>query len=272
MITIDGKEVYGIIYKITNTINNKCYIGQTRSKRGFRGRYYHSGEGIVRVYKFHMYQKRVGESYNAHLLRSIEKYGFDAFKVDEVLDTAMNQEELNEKEIHYIEVFNSYNDGFNKTLGGETGCGVAQPKGKDNPTSVAVCQLTLDGKLVKIWDSLADIRRDSEFNVPNIELTCQGVNSHSYGYLWVFKKDYDPNKEYKWKPSKMYRAVVLLDDDNNLIKEFVSVVQASRDMHVDRKTVRDACKRVWEHQKYNFRYKDEYIEEQRLNEETPIAS
>lgn len=70
----------------------------------------------------------------------------------------------------------------------------------------------------------------------------------------------------------MYRAVVLLDDDNNLIKEFVSVVQASRDMHVDRKTVRDACKRVWEHPKYNFRYKDEYIEEQRLNEETPIAS
>ena len=60
MITIDGKEVYGIIYKITNTIINKCYIGQTRSKRGFRGRYYHSGEGIERVYKFHMYQKRVG--------------------------------------------------------------------------------------------------------------------------------------------------------------------------------------------------------------------
>ncbi len=266
MINVNGKEVYGIIYKITNTINNKSYIGQTRCKRGFRGRYYHSGNGIERVYKFHIYQKQRGDSYNSHLLRSIEKYGFDAFKVDEVYDTAMSKEELNEKEIYYIKLFDCQKNGYNKTPGGECGSCVPQPKGKDNPLSVAVCQLTLDGKLVKIWDSLADIRRDSDYNIPNIEWTCRGINSHSYGYLWVFKKDYNPNKKYEWKPSRVYKPVVLLDDDNNVIKEFVSVIQASRELHVDRKTVRDSCNNVWDNPKYNFKYKDEYIGEQRLSE------
>lgn len=264
---VNGKEVYGIIYKITNTITNQSYIGQTKTKRGFKSRYYHKGEGIERVYKLHLYNKNKGNTYNQHLFRSIEKYGFEAFEVTEVLDTAMSAEELDEKEIYYIGFYDSYNNGFNLTLGGERGCGENQLKGKDNPLSRAVCQLTLDGELIKIWDSLADIRRSGKYNVPNIELTCQGINSHSYGYLWVFKEDYDPNKEYKWTPpSKIYKPIVLLDNDNNIIKEFVSVAQTARDMHVDRRTVRDTCNGVWKHPKYNFKYKDKYIEEQRLNE------
>lgn len=272
IININGKEVYGIIYKITNTITNESYIGQTKSKRGFKSRYYHKGEGIERVYKLHLYLKSKGDSYNKHLFRSIEKYGFNAFEVTEVLDTAMSAEELDEKEIYYISFYDSYNNGFNMTLGGERGCGEHQPKGKDNPLSRAVCQLTLDGEFIKTWDSLADIRRSGQYNVPNIELTCQGINSHSYGYLWVFKEDYDPNKKYKWNPpEKLYRPVVLLDDNNNVIREFVSVAQASRDMHVDRKTVRDACNSVWEHPTYNFKYKNKYIEEQRLNEKGFVA-
>lgn len=267
IVNINGKEVYGIIYKITNTITNQSYIGQTKTKRGFKSRYYHKGEGIERVYKFHLYKKNKGNTYNAHLFHSIEKYGFDAFEVTEILDTAMSAEELDEKEIYYIDFYDSYNNGYNLTLGGERGCGEYQPKGKDNPLSKPVCQLTLDGKLVKIWDSLADIRRSGIYNAPNIQLTCMGVNSHSYGYLWVFKENYDPNKTYKWMPPiKIYKPIVLLDDDNNVVKEFVSVAQAARDMHVDRRTVRDTCNGVWKHPKYKFRYKDKYIEEQRLNE------
>lgn len=34
-------EVYGVIYKITNTINNKVYIGQTTQNKGFDRRYKH---------------------------------------------------------------------------------------------------------------------------------------------------------------------------------------------------------------------------------------
>ena len=126
----------------------------------------------------------------------------------------------------------------------------------------------MDGELVKIWDSLADIRRDSEYNVPNIELTCRGINSHSYGFLWVFKKDYDENKKYYWKPSNNYKPVVLLDNNNKIIKEYISIKQASDELNIDRETVRDTCNNVWEKPKYNLKFKKdyEYLEKKRLSE------
>ena len=117
---IGNLEVYGIIYKITNKINNKCYIGQTTNKYGFKGRYRQSGDSsIERVYKYHIHERERGKSFNDHLLKSIEKYGFEAFEVIEVLDVAFSKEELNTKEIMYINIFNSLKNGYNMTSGGE---------------------------------------------------------------------------------------------------------------------------------------------------------
>ena len=191
MIEVNGKTVYGIIYKITNKINKKCYIGQTKSKRGFKGRYYHAGNGIERVYKLHKYLKESGKSYNQYLFNSIEKYGFDAFEVDEVIDTAMSPEELDEKEIYYIKYFNSYNNGYNLTLGGERGCGEKQPKGEDNPLSVAVCQLTLDGELVKIWDCVRDISKiNKNFSHGTLVNHLNGIYKTNiyHDYIWSYNE------------------------------------------------------------------------------------
>ena len=93
---VNDNEVYGVIYKITNNINNKVYIGQTMKPRGFLDRYPNKGVGIERVYKFHKNNKNRGDGYNEPLFNAIEKYGFDAFSVDEIFDTAMSEKELNE--------------------------------------------------------------------------------------------------------------------------------------------------------------------------------
>lgn len=117
---IGNLEVYGIIYKITNKVNNKCYIGQTTSKYGFRGRYRQSGDSsIERVYKYHIHEKERGKSFNDHLLKSIKKYGFKAFEVIEIFDIAFSKEELNIKETMYIAIFDSMKNGYNMTSGGE---------------------------------------------------------------------------------------------------------------------------------------------------------
>ena len=99
-ININGSEVYGIIYKITNKVNGKVYIGQTRQKNGFKDRY--GNNGIKSVYNYHISRRNYGQCINDHLIKSIEKYGFENWEIDEVFDIAYTQEELDEKEKYWI--------------------------------------------------------------------------------------------------------------------------------------------------------------------------
>lgn len=117
----ETKDVYGIIYIIKNKVNNKIYVGQTSSKKGFKGRYPCGGEGIERVFKCHKRNRDNNRTYNEHLLRSIEKYGIDAFEVDEELDVAYSKEELDKLEDMYIKVYDCIDNGYNQKEGGSNG-------------------------------------------------------------------------------------------------------------------------------------------------------
>lgn len=121
---------YGIVYKIENLKNKKVYIGITTSKRGFNGRYSASGIGIERVYNFYKYQKKNKQFHNIHLLRSIEKYGYEAFDVNECLEVAENKVELLEIEKKWIEFYKctDIKHGYNRTAGGDSFL-----SGKDSP-------------------------------------------------------------------------------------------------------------------------------------------
>lgn len=92
----------GEVYKITNKINNKCYIGIT--KHTFRERYNHRDDwwNAPRV--------------NRKLLNAVKKYGPDNFKVEILLRCEHGK--LEEMEIYYISLYNSFNDGYNLTSGG----------------------------------------------------------------------------------------------------------------------------------------------------------
>lgn len=115
---VNGVECYGIIYRIRNKINNKCYIGQTTRQNGFNGRYCAKGEGIERVYNY--YNKNYNIA-NTHLYSSINKYGFDCFEVDEVFDIAHSEKELNALEKMYVRIYNctDYRYGYNMRDGGD---------------------------------------------------------------------------------------------------------------------------------------------------------
>lgn len=95
--------MYGYIYKTTNTVNGKIYIGQRKSSIFLAEDYLGSG---VRLHS------------------AIKHYGQDKFKV-ELVDTAESREELNQKEIHYISAFDARNPevGYNLTIGGDGAVG-----------------------------------------------------------------------------------------------------------------------------------------------------
>ena len=88
------------IYKISNTINNKVYIGQT--VRPIEERFHrHLNDAMNNVL-------------DTHFARAIRLYGPDKFFI-ELIDTANSQEELTQKERDYIIQYNSLEDGYNET-------------------------------------------------------------------------------------------------------------------------------------------------------------
>ena len=89
----------GYIYKITNKVNGKSYIGQTRYTIEFRWRQ-------------HLHKKD-----NTYFHNAIRKYGADNFIVEKLEEC--NIEDLNEKEIYYIAKYNTFKDGYNLTIGGD---------------------------------------------------------------------------------------------------------------------------------------------------------
>ena len=277
MIEINGQQYYGIIYKIENTITHYIYIGQTTNPRGFNGRYNHHGVGIERVYNYLKSKEKQETSYNKHLLRSINKYGYDAFVVDEIIDTAMSMDELNEKEIYYIKRFDSYKHGFNMSYGGDSMSGTARPHGKECPTSKKICQISLDGELIKIWDCATEASQNLNVNYSCISDVCNGKRKTAGGFVWCFVKDYDPNKDYKRVPQIKDRGrgtkpVVLLSDKNEIIQEFYSVISAGKTLGIKPQEVSRICLHKAKTIKFNLKYKNEYMEEQRLNGETLMAS
>lgn len=277
-IIIDGKQYYGIIYKIENKITHKIYIGQTTHPKGFNGRYYYKGTGIERVYKDLKSKKDRNEHYNQYLLRSIEKCGFDAFIVDEMIDKALTIDELNEKETYYIKKFDSYKNGYNMTLGGDSASGFSKPSGKDCPNSKRVCQISLDGKLIKIWDSITEACNELGACISSVSNVCHGkkrrkngdVSKTANGYVWVFEKDYDSCKDYSVNRSRQNigygaKIVLLLSDGGDVVQEFYSLNEASRELGISVESVRKTCMHKIKKPRYNLVYKSEYIEEQRLN-------
>jgi len=93
-----------VIYKATNIINGKEYVGQTI--RGFSER--------IKEHKY-CASKRTR---NLPLYNAINKYGFENFEFA-VIDSASSIEELNKKEEQYIRELNSlWPNGYNMMTGG----------------------------------------------------------------------------------------------------------------------------------------------------------
>jgi group I intron endonuclease len=87
-----------IIYKITNSINGKVYIGQTVQKNPKMRWYDHQAKARCGV--------------NQPLFNAIRKYGVEKFSW-EVIDQANSLEELNKLEEQYVEQYNSIHTGYN---------------------------------------------------------------------------------------------------------------------------------------------------------------
>lgn len=92
------------IYKITNTINQKVYIGKTNFS-------------IEQRWKEHCRESKRKKNINRPLYQAINKYGISSFTIEEIESCLI--EESYDREKFWISYYDSFINGYNATLGGD---------------------------------------------------------------------------------------------------------------------------------------------------------
>ena len=210
------------IYKITNQLNGKMYIGKTT-------------DTIENRWKAHLHDSRKERCKTRHLYAAMNKYGTDKFKIEEV-EYITDLSILNEREKYWITYYNTYKNGYNETYGGDgkilidyqklvdmfhqgmtqtkiaeiTGCdpstirkalqqyGITAEEIENrrlNSKQHAVVQLNKDtyeiiATYISCSEAARQVKGDTKFN-SGISYACKHNPRHyAYGYLWYYAEDY----------------------------------------------------------------------------------
>lgn len=203
------------VYKHTNKVNGKCYIGITSQD--------------VRI----RWNRGWGYQYCPHFWRAIQKYGWDAF-THEIVHDGLSKEEAEAWEVCLIAEHRSAdpNYGYNVSLGGSstgkhseetrkkigdrhrgfhhseeskqkmreahTGKVLSEEHlqklrmaqfGEKHHRARAVCQFTLDGEFVAKYVCVAEAQRQTGVSNQNIVKCCQGRRAYAGGFLWKYAEE-----------------------------------------------------------------------------------
>lgn len=200
----------GEIYKVTNNVSGKIYIGKT--KRKTRDRWLEH----VRDAKNYSYK-------NIPLHKAIIKYGAENFQI-ETIETNIPEEELNYKEKCYIKKFDSTNSsiGYNATVGGDGGIVSSKLSEKD----VNEIKMILSDK--ENITSLSKIAK--QFNV-----TSTTIRAINIGKTWFDDSLSYPIREYSINAlgidRKIYKKIV-----NDLLNSDLPISEIAKNNNVD-----DSC-------------------------------
>ena len=266
------------IYKITNDINNKVYIGETAI-------------GIE-----HRWHKHIQDLYkrNFKLYLAMRKYGIEHFQIEQIEECDFDNRF--EREKFWIATYDSYYNGYNSTLGGEgaikydydevyqlwlegktpqelselTGASdgtiqnilransVPSEKIHERAHSKPVIQFTAKGEYVCTHPSAnAAGRALGLINGSNIIKCCLGEIKTSKGFIWKYVDDETPIEEYIGSKIKKTtgKQVEQYDLNNNFVKVFPSCEAAARELGVSSGTPINRCARGERKTAYGYKWK-----------------
>lgn len=196
----------GYIYCIENTINNRKYIGQTLQtihKRWLQ----HTSDA-----KCH------NDNYAIHL--AMNKYGVENFVVCQLEQICCHTEselknELNKLEHLYVMKFDTYNNGYNLTVGGDS-------NGERDKKIIDIYDL--DGNLLYVMNGCNYV--DDYFGLPtgSCNKCCLGKRKTSGGM--VFRFHGDPFDKYDVENDKC-KHIFKFTLDGVFLKEFKNANQAA---------------------------------------------
>jgi hypothetical protein len=184
-----------IIYKVKNKISGKVYIGQTVNS-------------LEQRKNEHINFSRNGKS---KFNRAIKSYGYENFDW-EIIDTAKTKEELNEKEIKYIQEYNSIENGYNMVEGGTGGYNQyaveanKKKRGKKlkNIVSPEMYERAMEGRMRGFNNGLINYTFDKLDKETMTDIARKGA----YGLM---KTGYKHSKETKEKISEAQKGITYED-------------------------------------------------------------
>ena len=196
------------IYKITNNVNEKVYIGKTLKTVSERWAE-HQKDYLRREYE------------HRPLYSAMKKYGLSCFTIEQIEECSA--QELNDRETYWIEFYGSFKYGYNATKGGDgrhyldydliyrtfLSCGniakTAKILGYDKDTVSKVVKMNgdhivrggelarkpvarLDKKTGEILEVLESTRAaDSKYNTgKHVAEVCNGKRKSAGGFGWKF--------------------------------------------------------------------------------------
>lgn len=209
-----------IVYKITNKINNKCYIGQT----------------IKTLEERFSRHKRdaLSNKLNTHFARAIRKYGPDNFYA-EVIEEVDNQELLTKREYYWINFYDSAKKGYNETnsmlkSGGNTYLSKTDEEmenikekirrsktGGKNPAAKKVKCRNEQTQEEFHFNSLSEMQNFfNEVNHDFITRRCNNSTKCLYKGVWniAYEED-DYKKRTPYKNNARAKQIMIIDENNN---------------------------------------------------------
>lgn len=211
------------IYKITNKINGKLYIGFSNNiERRFR------------EHKYRGTQYEKNPEWDKPLYRAMRKYGIENFSFEIIEECTI--ETADEREIYWINYYDSYNRGYNATTGGSNPTKYKALVGEDSPRAKLTQQEVVFCRLEYQKGSRAKEIYESMFKD---KIAYSGFERMWHGKTWkhvmpeVFQNNPHPSQK-------------LTIEEIKLIKEMYKTKTCAEIYHVfkhkvSRTTINDIC-------------------------------
>lgn len=206
------------IYSITNNINGKAYIGQSKD--------------IITRWKQHCSRAKNGDV-DYLIVLALRKYGVENFTF--AIIEECRPSELNTREMYYIELFNTYigkdgGYGYNMTVGGE---------GKSGGT-IKVDQYDKEGNFMRAYDSITSAADICGVHKTQITQCCKLNPKYrsAGGYQWRYHGD-EPPEKYSYRDVS---GVVAISVDGEILHTYSSCEEAAINNDVTRGYMYDCCR------------------------------
>ena len=190
----------GYIYKITNRLNNKIYIGQTRYTLA------------------HRFSQHKNSFTSTDLHDDMRLYGSDNFSIEEL--EQCDNDQLNAREKYWVQYFDSYSNGYNMNRGGA-----------GNYIGHTIYCYTLAGNLYKIYKDFAEAADDTGLDSSIIKSAIYNHNLSGGGYQWFFEEDKDQVKnlsDLQQNYGKISPLTVQYDVTGKYLATFITMQEAEK--------------------------------------------